>query len=239
MEQKKQKRNWFVIAGVFVGSVMALLLFARATKVLEIYRSPSATNLPAIKMGELFFATNLKQVESGKFITFRTFDSMTMQQETWIKRCVGIPGDELEMKQSVLYVNHHNFDKDYNLMNEYLLVSKAPGNYHLVQQLSQEQFQENGNDEYVLTVDNQQAASLKKELKNGDSLKPRIYGVGTYMPTFFAKEGYTTWTIDNFGPLKIPANCYFILGDNRHQSMDSRFIGFVQKDKITGVVMGK
>jgi signal peptidase I len=51
------------------------------------------------------------------------------------------------------------------------------------------------------------------------------------------KDAY--WTPDNFGPIKIPTGCYFVLGDNRHNAMDSRYIGFVKKEDIKGVVLNK
>jgi signal peptidase I len=39
---------------------------------------------------------------------------------------------------------------------------------------------------------------------------------------------------DNFGPVIIPEDSYFVLGDNRDESLDSRFLGFVTRDQIKG-----
>lgn len=41
---------------------------------------------------------------------------------------------------------------------------------------------------------------------------------------------------DNFGPQDIPANSFFVLGDNRDRSYDSRFWGVVSQDKVKGTV---
>ena len=38
----------------------------------------------------------------------------------------------------------------------------------------------------------------------------------------------------NFGPLVVPADSYFMLGDNRDNSQDSRFIGFVPRHLLIG-----
>jgi signal peptidase I len=39
---------------------------------------------------------------------------------------------------------------------------------------------------------------------------------------------------DSYGPITVPAGKYFCMGDNRDESYDSRFWGFVREDQIQG-----
>jgi signal peptidase I len=41
---------------------------------------------------------------------------------------------------------------------------------------------------------------------------------------------------DSFDPIRVPEGCYFLMGDNRDDSKDSRFFGLVERGRIAGRV---
>ncbi len=56
------------------------------------------------------------------------------------------------------------------------------------------------------------------------------YNQGHYIFPTFKNLG----SRDNYGPIKLPDNCYWMMGDNRDNSSDSRQWGFVTRDHIVG-----
>ena len=63
-------------------------------------------------------------------------------------------------------------------------------------------------------------------------------GQGWHLPALPSNADRTGYrpTRDNWGPLVVPAGQYFVLGDNREDSVDSRYLGFVRRDEILGSV---
>lgn len=53
----------------------------------------------------------------------------------------------------------------------------------------------------------------------------------------FGQGNIENFNVHNIGNGTIPKNSYFVLGDNRKNSMDSRGLGFIRKNEIIGKVI--
>jgi signal peptidase I len=83
-----------------------------------------------------------------------------------------------------------------------------------------------------------QAQGIREQLQYGDGYSTQIEGVSAtedlagrahrmqVLPAVNARR--------DFGPLTVPADSYFMLGDNRDNSEDSRYIGFVPRQNLIG-----
>lgn len=108
-----------------------------------------------------------------------------------IKRIVGLPGDTLEMRDEVLWVNG------------------TPATYRDGQDISE-------------PLGAGQSVPGIKLTEWADNSQRTVQ----FMPTVRA--------LRDFGPVVVPADSYFMLGDNRDNSDDSRYIGFVPRRLLIG-----
>ncbi len=126
--------------------------------------------------------------QRGDIIVFRAAHAPDLDL---VKRLIGLPGDTLSMRQSVLYLNGEPEKEPY-------VIHSSPGTdgYHPWMEW-QRQYLAPG-------VDSR-----------------------TYHPT-----------LDNWGPIIVPPAHFFAMGDNRDLSLDSRYWGFVDANKVKGRVLG-
>jgi signal peptidase I len=239
------KKKIIISVAVFCSLLTVLWIVGRVTGMFQFYKTPTPSSEPNIKQGENFFSSNLLDPAPYNFIVFtsRYEDSVNMvfmpdlkPGTHYIHRLCGVPGDIIEMRNGTLFINDKNFDKPLNLNIQYKISSSKLALIDEDDMAAMEKscpVIQNG-DSTLVTFDN-----VLME-KYGSQTNPALYIMSHFEDGPFKWNNKDDqWTTDNFGPLKVPANCYFVVGDNRHNAMDSRYIGFVKKENIKGVVLNK
>jgi signal peptidase I len=139
------------------------------------------------------------------------------------------------MTNSVLYLNKKIFDNQLNIKNQFKISINYLANIDEADIAFDDpygQFVQLG-DSALITLDKMQLKKYQSQVKFIPVLSNDTLNVFQWL------DKKTNWTPDNFGPLQIPANCYFVLGDNRHFAQDSRYIGFIKKEDVKGVVINR
>ncbi len=239
------KKKLLIILAVICAIVSAVFIVGSITGMLLYNKVPSPANEPNIQTGSWVFSSNLIKPESGNFIVFTSdladsLNAIGREYEAgsrYLYRLCGVPGNVLQMKNSVLFVNNINFDGALILNNAYKISVK---DFYLIDAKEVEQLEMMGgihfisDDTAMVVFDNTLVNKYGPRFK----LTPFVI-TETSTHAFKWLENEKDWTPDNFGPLKIPADCYFVLGDNRHNALDSRYIGYIKKENIKGVVLNK
>jgi signal peptidase I len=233
--------------GILCGLIFVLLVIARITGMLQFYNVPTSANEPAIKPNNKVLVSNLKKPASYNYVVLTSIyaDSIlssygpyNRKEAHYLYRLCGLPGDHIKMVNGVLYVNSINFDSTLNLKKQFKISTED------FLKIEEEDVVDNEHDNQIVTEKDSALVTFENVLikKYQLQIKFTLYLINDTSQTagcfkWFDKN--SNWTADNFGPLEIPDGMYFVLGDNRHFAMDSRYIGFIGKDDIKGVVINK
>lgn len=176
---------------------------------------------------------SLREPERDEIIVFRfPGDANQLKDdavEFWVKRCVAIPGDTLEIRNKVVYVNHKRSQIPANILYQNFIIQPKGVKNHKIFPPSKNWNEDNygpiviprKGDEVNLTLNNIYDWEMIINRELGDIVVEitrdgiKIGGILT--------NNYT-----------IQQDYYFMIGDNRDDSYDSRFWGFVPRENIVG-----
>lgn len=238
----EMKNKWLLWAAPLI-LIGILWVIARLTGMLQMYRIPTPSSEPTIKTGSIIFVSNLKPATPGNTVAYKSeyVDSLNpyiKPGDIYLHRMVADEGDVLEMKNTILYRNGKNFDADKNLLHNYIANEPVIATLPNFTELEEKGFLHQINQhEYELFLSTKEMVELNRK---GIILQKVIYPDNEFSTGAFnwIKKD-SVWTIDNFGPLTIPKGFFFVMGDNRHNSLDSRFVGFIKKENFRGTVLNK
>ena len=225
---KKPLKILLIVAGIIYGIYVIIGL----TGVFKIYDMPSSANDPGIETNSKIFVSNLSDYQNGDFICYRYEDEI-LGKQIRVHRLLGKSSDIIAIKNGLFFLNGKNFDQNIELKHFYLIEKSEYQKLLASEKVAKEEMAYPISDNVILIT-----LSDKIAKENGLSYLIKIEpenSADKLIKSVFKKD----WNADNFGPLIIPKGKCFVIGDNRHNSQDSRYIGLIDESDIVGTVIKK
>lgn len=232
---------------------------------------------------DYYYAAGRKYIDENPQLYGKVIARPVDRRENYVKRCVGLPGQTLQIKDRIVYLDGKANKEPDNVQYRYIVHTKGMLPDDLCHELgiSAEDRAMYYPEESVYNI------PLTEKAKAGLLARKDIVVSIENMPDediegLYPVNKVTGWTLDNYGPIWIPKkgetidltldnlpfyerpihayegntlevkegriyingqettrytfkmDYYWMMGDNRHNSADSRFWGFVPEDHIVG-----
>ena len=220
------------IALIIVGMLYAIHIVLGQTGMLSIYNNSTTSNEPNLRTDSKIVVSNLVEPEIADFVCYN-YENKMLGKHIRVHRLCGFEHDTLEIINGIVYLNNRNLDKDLNLMHSYKVTLTTFERLKMNGQINEEITFGQINPEFFLVT-------LEDNIADKYNLKASRIVENKGEQNDNVKQIFNqNWNNDNLGPLIIPKDKIFVIGDNRDHSEDSRFIGFIDKADIVGIIIKK
>lgn len=217
--KKYARKPWYVEYTADIFPVI-LLMFIIRSFLWEPFRIPSGSMLPTLQPGDFILVNkydygirlpvidkkiiSIGEPKSGDVVVFRYPMDPSID---YIKRVIGVPGDTVEYRNKVLYINGVE-QKQINV-----------GPYV--------------DPESLMTLDERKEnlKGYEHEIlidKHRPDYVPLAWMLRTELTCSYSETGFVC---------KVPQGKYLVMGDNRDNSQDSRYWGFMPEENLVGRAM--
>lgn len=210
---------WIEYSGSFFPVIV--LVFSVRGFLYEPFKIPSSSMVPTLEIGDLILVDKFKygirlpilnkkiidisDPQRGDVMVFKYPKDMSLD---YIKRVIGVPGDKIEYKNKRLTINGKAVD--YQNQPDYLNTESTSDGLMYYKQLSEG------------------LGGVKHNVLNDDRIPPYISNADK-----FPQNELCSYNAEGFA-CTVPPKHYFMMGDNRDNSLDSRYWGFVPDENIVG-----
>jgi signal peptidase I len=215
---------------IFAGVLFGLWILGRTTNAFQYYKAPSQANEPNIAYKSHFFASNLVTPKRFDFVCYKA-DLPQMGRYTVVHRLCGLPGDTIEIRNGDLFVNNQFADESFSVMHPYRMPFHEFNRVRDMREIDDEEINQFTPDSVELR--------LPTDFVRDNKINARRKVLPQERDEFIGELFSGNYNQDHFGPVIVPEGKFFFLGDNRHGSQDSRYLGFIDQKEYVATVLWK